>query len=140
MTRAGETAKVLMAEGPSMNAEIRDSLSGYEVSSVRTLAQAQDALEHHHFQLVVIDLQFEEFRMFELLEHLRSLDAYQGVPIVCVQGTDRRVSSSIRMNLGHAVRALGGRAFFDLRAAEEMPAQTCEYLRQILALPGGTRP
>jgi hypothetical protein len=36
--------------------------------------------------------------------------------------------------MNHAVRALGGRAFFDLRAAEEMTTQTCDYLRQLLAL------
>jgi CheY-like chemotaxis protein len=138
MTR--ETAKVLIAEGPGMSAEIRDALSRFEVTSVRTFADAQSALERHRFRLVLIDLQFEECRMFELLEHLHSLDDYQGVPIVCVQGTDRRVSSSIRQNMNHAVRALGGKAFFDLRAADEMTAQTCDYLRQILALPGNSSP
>jgi CheY-like chemotaxis protein len=140
MTHNGQTAKVLIAEGPGMNAEIRDALSRFEVTSVRTFAEAQHALEQHRFRLVLIDLQFEEYRMFELLEHLHSLDDYQGVPIVCVQGTDRRVSSSIRQNMNHAVRALGGKAFFDLRAADEMTAQTCDYLRQILALPAGGSP
>jgi chorismate mutase len=84
--------------------------------------------------LILIDLQFEESRMFELLEYLRALEGYEAVPVVCVQGSDRRVSASIRVNLNHAVRAMGGRAFFDLRAADEMTAQTCEYLRQVLAL------
>jgi DNA-binding NtrC family response regulator len=138
MKRAGESVKVLVAEGPGMSTEIRDSLSRYEVTSVRTFDEARSALEKDHFRLVLIDLQFEECRMFELLEYLQSLDGYRGVPVVCVQGTDRRVSSAIRQNMNHAVRALGGKAFFDLRAAEEMTAQTCEYLRQILALTGGT--
>jgi hypothetical protein len=40
--------------------------------------------------------------------------------------------------MSRAVRALGGKAFFDLRAAEEMTAQTCDYLRQILTFPSNT--
>lgn len=139
MTRAGETAKVLIAEGPDMTARIRESLSSYDVTSVRTFDEAQRAVQAHQFRLVVIDLQFDDSRMFDLLEHLRSLGRYQGVPIVCVQGTDRRVSSALRKNMGHAVRALGGKAFFDLRAAGEMTAQTCDYLRQLLALAGRKR-
>ena len=138
MTQTGETAKVLIAEGPGMSTEIRDSLSRYEVISVRTFDEAQRALAQDSFKLILIDLQFEESRMVELLEHLRSLRSCQGVPIVCVQGTDRRVSSSIRLNMSRAVRALGGRAFFDLHAADEMTAQTCEYLRQILTFPSNT--
>jgi DNA-binding response OmpR family regulator len=90
---AGDTAKVLIAEGPGMSTEIRDSLSHYEVISVRTFEEAQRALAQDSFRLILIDLQFEESRMFELLEHVRTLGNYQGVPIICVQGTDRRVSS-----------------------------------------------
>lgn len=137
MTRTGETARVLVAEGPDMNVRIRESLSEYEVTSVRTFDDARSALQEHDFRLVLIDLQFEEGRMFDLLEHLRSLARCKGVPVVCLQGTDRRVSSCIRKNMNHAVKALGGKAFFDLRAEEEMTAQTCDYLRQILSLPEG---
>jgi CheY-like chemotaxis protein len=138
MKRAGESVRVLVAEGPGLSTEIRDSLSRYDVVSVRTFDEAQHAIEKIQFRLVLIDLQFEECRMFELLEYLQSLEDYRGVPVVCVQGTDRRVSSALRHNMNHAVRALGGKAFFDLRAADEMTAQTCEYLRQILTLPGGS--
>jgi CheY-like chemotaxis protein len=134
MARNGDTRRVLFAEGPGINREIRDSLSGCEVTRVRTFDEAQRALEQQPFRLVLIDLQFEQSRMLELLEYLKSLDGYQDVPVVCLQGTDRRVSDALRQNMNHAVRALGGRAFFDLRAADEMTAQTCEYLRQILAL------
>jgi CheY-like chemotaxis protein len=134
MASSGDTAKVLLAEGPGINRAIRDSFRGCEVISVRTFDEAQRALEQQSFRLVLIDLQFEQSRMLELLEYLKSLDGYQDVPVVCLQGTDRRVSDALRHNMNHAVRALGGRAFFDLRAADEMTAQTSEYLRQILAL------
>jgi CheY-like chemotaxis protein len=134
MAHDGDTRRVLFAEGPGITREIRDNLSGYEVTSVRTFDEAQRALKQTPFRLVVIDLQFEQSRMLELLEYLKSLAGYQDVPVVCLQGTDRRVSDALRQNMNHAVRALGGRAFFDLRAADEMTAQTCEYLRQILAL------
>ena len=139
MTRTAQKARVLIAEGPGIHREIRDSLSRYEVTTVRTFDEARRALELERFRLVLIDLQFEESRMFELLEFLHSLDGYEDVPVVCVQGIDRRVSTSIRLNMNHAVRALGGRAFFDLRAADEMTLQACEYLRQVIALPEGNR-
>jgi CheY-like chemotaxis protein len=134
MASRGDTAKVLLAEGPGINRAIRDSIRGYEVTSVQTFDEAQRALEQQPFGLVLIDLQFEQSRMVELLEYLKSLAGYQDVPVVCLQGTDPRVSDALRQNMSHAVRALGGRAFFDLRAADEMTAQACEYLRQILAL------
>lgn len=130
----GETARVLVAEGPGINREIRETLSRCEVTVVRTFDEAQRVLEQQRFGLVLIDLQFDESRMFELLEYLHALQGYEAVPVVCVQGTDRRVSTSIRLNMNHAVRALGGRAFFDLRAADEMTPQTYEYLRQVLSL------
>jgi hypothetical protein len=78
---------------------------------------------------VIIDLQFAEGRMLDFLQRCK------GMPVVCVQGTDRRVRDCLRRNMSHAVKALGGKAFFDLRAEEEMTAQTCDYLRQILAFP-----
>jgi CheY-like chemotaxis protein len=140
MASHGDTAKVLLAEGPGINRAIRESFCGCEVTSVQTFDQARRALEQQRFRLVLIDLQFEQSRMVELLEYLKSLDGYQDVPVVCLQGTDRRVSDALRQNMNQAVRALGGRAFFDLCAADEMTAQTSEYLRQILALNALNRP
>jgi CheY-like chemotaxis protein len=140
MARYGDTAKVLLAEGPGIDHAVRDSLRGCEVTSVRTFDEAQRALAQQRFRLVLIDLQFEQSRMLELLEYLKSVDGYRDVPVVCLQGTDRRVNDAVRRNMNHAVRTLGGRAFFDLRAADEMTAQTCEYLRQILALNPPNRP
>jgi CheY-like chemotaxis protein len=134
MALSDDTVPVLLAEGADINPAIRDSLHGCEVTSVRTFDQARRALEQQPFRLVLIDLPFERSRMLELLEYLKRLDGYQDVPVVCLQGTDRRVSEALRQNMNHAVRAFGGRGFFDLRAADEMTAQTCEYLRQILAL------
>jgi CheY-like chemotaxis protein len=132
MARNGDTIRVLLAQGSGIDREIRHGLSGCEVTSVQTFEEASRALGQKPFRLVLIDLQFEQSRMLELLEYLKSLDAYQDVPVVCLQGTDRRVTSSIRQNMNHAVRALGGRAFFDLHADVEMTAQACDYLRQIL--------
>ena len=132
MARNGDTIRVLLAQGSDFDREIRESLRGCEVTAVQSFDEAQRALAEKRFRLVLIDLQFEQSRMLELLEYLKSLKGYDDVPVVCLQGTDRRVSTSIRQNMNHAVRSLGGRAFFDLRAADEMTAQACDYLRQIL--------
>jgi CheY-like chemotaxis protein len=140
MALHGGTAKVLLAQAAGINSAIRESLGACEVRSVQTFDEAKRALERETFDLVLIDLQFDQSRMLELLEYLKCLDGYQDVPVVCLQGTDRRVSDALRTNMNHAVRALGGRAFFDLRAADEMTAQTCDYLRQILALSTLNRP
>jgi len=79
-------ARVLVADVPEMDERVRHCLPGHELLFVRTMREAMVTLRHDSFSLVVIGVHFDESRMFELLTHVRSLSAYDAVPVVCVQG------------------------------------------------------
>jgi PleD family two-component response regulator len=109
------SAKVLIAEVPEMDQRLRECLPGHELTFVRTMDQAIRILRRGWFHLVVIGMHFDESRMFELLRYVRALPAYKDVPILCVQGIDLNLSEAVLKNIDDAVRALGGKAFLDLK-------------------------
>ena len=124
-------ARVLVADVPEMDERIRHCLPGHDVLFVRTMREAMLTLRHDGFSLVVIGLHFDESRMFELLTHVRSLSAYDGVPVVCVQGLEFMVPEPVRKTVDMAVKALGGTAFVDLRDGSHVFRSHCEFLSKV---------
>jgi CheY-like chemotaxis protein len=108
-------AKVLCAAGPEMDERLRECLPGHELTFVRTMYQAIGALRRDGFQLVVIELNFDESRMFELLQHVRALPKYSQVPVICCYGDHLKLSGAVVRHIDIAVKALGGVEFLDLR-------------------------
>jgi CheY-like chemotaxis protein len=108
-------ARVLVAAVPDMDERLRECLPGHELLFVRSMYEAVSALRHDGFRLLVIDLGFDESRMFELLQYVRALPRYKDVPVICVYGDALNLSDSVIRNIDVAVKALGGMAFLDLR-------------------------
>lgn len=133
-------AKVLVADVPEMDERISQCLPGHELVFVRTLAHAMATLRHDGFSLVVIGLHFEESRMFELLTHVRSLSAYDDVPVVCVQGLEFVVPEPVRKTVDRAVKVLGGTAFVDLRDEALDFRRNCDYLDRAAGERASLRP
>src|SRR6267378_901209 len=52
-------------------------------------------LRHDGFQLIVIGLDFDESRMFELLQYVRGLPRYKDVPVVCVHAEQMNLSEAV---------------------------------------------
>src|SRR5258706_12449243 len=121
-------AKVLVADVPEMDARIRYCLPGHDLIFVRGMTEATAALRHDGFSLVVIGVQFDESRMFELLTHVRSLSAYEDVPVVCVQGLEFSIPESVMKTVDTAVKVLGGTAFVDLRDGGLDFRRHCDFL------------
>ena len=109
------SAKVLAAAAPVMDEKLRECLPGHDLTFVRTMGQAIRALRSGGFQLVVIGLDFDESRMLELLQYVRSLPAYKEFPVICVHGDHFNLSEAVMKSIDVAVKALGGVAFLDLR-------------------------
>jgi len=109
------SAKVLAAAAPEMDDKLRECLPGHDLTFVRTMGEAIRALRSDGFQLVVIGLDFDESRMLELLQYVRSLPAYREVPVTCVHGERVNLSEAVMKSIAVAVKALGGVAFLDLR-------------------------
>jgi CheY-like chemotaxis protein len=64
-------------------------LSGYEVETATSAADALEAARRTHFDAVVSDVGMPEMSGHELAAALRSMPAYRGVPLVAVTGFDQ---------------------------------------------------
>ncbi len=128
---------VLCAAVPELDERLRDCLPEHELTFVRTMHQAVAALRRDGFRLVVIDLNFDESRMFELLQYLRALPKYGDVPVICIYGDHLNLSDALIRNIDVAVKALGGMAFLDLRDGSLAYHADCRRLGAIAAHGGG---
>jgi hypothetical protein len=108
------TARVLVAASPDTDEKIRDCLPGHDLTFVRSMPEALRALRHDGFQLIVIGLEFDEHRMLELLQYVRTLSHYREVPVVCVHADHLNLNDAVMKNIEVAVKALGGLAFVNL--------------------------
>lgn len=126
-------ASVLCAAVPELDDKLRDCLPGHELSFVRTMHQAISALRRDGFELLVIDLNFDESRMFELLQYLRALPKYRDVPVICTYADHLNLSEAVIRNIDVAVKALGGIAFLDLRDGSLAHHADCSRLGTLAA-------
>src|SRR3954463_1910573 len=99
-------ANVLAAAVPEMDEKLRECLPDHHLTFVRSMLDAMSALRHDAYQLVVIGIDFDESRMLELLQYVRSLPRYQEVPVVCVHGAEMNLSDTVLKNIDVAVKAL----------------------------------
>ena len=106
--------RILVADTPDGDRRLRAILSGRDLRFVRTLGEAQRALAREQFALVLIGVQFDDSRMFDLLRHLQSSDAHAGCAVACMR-SQQFVSPAITIEgLESATRALGCNLFLDL--------------------------
>src|SRR5882762_708164 len=131
------SAKVLAAAAPEMDEKLRECLPGHDLTFVRTMGEAIRALRSDGFQLVVIGLDFDESRMLELLQYVRSLPAYREVPVICVHGEQFNLSDAVMKNIDAAVKALGGLAFLNLGDGAIKYPEDCSFLERA-AIESGT--
>jgi DNA-binding NtrC family response regulator len=124
-------AKVLVAATPESDEKIRDCLPDHDLTFVRTMHQALAALRHDGLQLIVIGMEFDESRMLELLQYVRSLPHYKEVPVVCVHADYLNLSETVIRNIDVAVKALGGIAFLDLAAGVIRYKEDCAFLDRV---------
>jgi hypothetical protein len=129
-------AKVLVADVEEMDDRIRECLPEHDLVFVRTMVEAVRELRRDGYQVVVIGLHFDESRMFELLQYVRSLPKYDDTPVLCVQGMELTLPDAIRKNIDVAVKALGGKAFLDLREHSLMMREHCSFMDRVAAETG----
>ena len=125
------TTRVLVANVPEMDEKLRDCLPGHDLTFVRTMKEAITELRHDGFQLVVIGLEFDESRMLELLQYVRSLAHYKEVPVVCVYSEYYNLSEAVLKNIDVAVKALGGLAFLNLGDGVLNYKSDCAFLDRV---------
>ena len=108
-----------------------ECLADCRATLVRTFDEAKHALRERLFKMIVIDLNFDDVRMFELLRHVRSLADCNGVPVVCVQASE--AGPGLGAAFDRLVKMLGGKGFVDVRAPNDARAGAFEQLCRIIA-------
>jgi DNA-binding response OmpR family regulator len=125
------TRKILVADTPEADRRLSAILSGYDVVSVRTLEQAERAVDATRFDMVLVGVHFDESRMFDFLRHLQAKGTHGACPVACTRSY-RFVSPAISVEgLEIAVRALGCKLFLDLTKYPD-DAQGNAAVRQLL--------
>lgn len=114
-----------------MDEKVRECLPGHELAFVRAMPEAVRALRHDGFQLIVIGLEFDEHRMLELLQYVRTLPHYKEVPVVCVHAEYMRLSEAVMKNIDVAVKALGGLGFLNLGDGVLNYKRDCAFLDRV---------
>jgi len=114
-----------------MDEKVRECLPGHDLTFVRTMPEAIRELRHDGFQLVVIGLEFDEHRMLELLQYVRTRSHYREVPVVCVYAEYMNLSEAVMRNIDVAVKALGGLAFLNLGEGVLSYKKDCAFLDRV---------
>jgi CheY-like chemotaxis protein len=129
MTAASATEVLIAAT--DIDDRLLECLADCRATLVRTFDEAKQALRERLFKMIVIDLNFDEVRMFDLLHHVRSLADCNDVPVVCVQASDAGAGLSAAFD--RLVKMFGGKGFVDLRVHDDPLASAFQQLRRIVA-------
>jgi DNA-binding response OmpR family regulator len=105
--------KILVADVPEMDARYTAAFGGWEVSFVRTVAEARKLLAAAQHDLVAVGVYFDDSRMFDLVRVLRADRKYATVPIVCVRNRAGFMNVTTD-TLETTAKALGADVFLDL--------------------------
>jgi CheY-like chemotaxis protein len=95
-------AKILVAASPEPRAVLERILAGHELSCAETMAQAEKLLRERAFDLIICTIVFDESKMFDLLQLVKSTPEWQRIPYVAAR---------VRPHIFRSPTALRGAAF-----------------------------
>jgi len=93
---------------------LRRILAGHDLTLTGTVEEAKVELQKREFAMIVLGVNFDESRMFELLRLVRTYRTNQLTPVVCMLTTASRLSDVAIEGLDHAVKAMLANAFLNL--------------------------
>jgi PleD family two-component response regulator len=111
--------RVLLAVAEETRPRMERVLAGHDIAVARDTAEAEQALLREPFGLVVLGVNFDESRMFELLAYLRAQERHKTVPVLCVLGRGGRASAMAVEAIDRASKAMLANAFLWLEKFPE---------------------
>lgn len=123
--------RILIAAAPPAAKRLQAILTGYSMTVVHTVQEAQGALAAERFTLAILGVYFDESRMFEVMSYVRVGGRNRDVPIVCVRGIPGNISPITLRMLEQTVNALSGCEFLDLSAIPDDDAGNALVLRRL---------
>jgi DNA-binding response OmpR family regulator len=80
-------APEILIAASDIDERLLECLADCRAMLVRTFEEAHRALGERWFSMVIIDVNFDNARTFELFQHVRALaERHHGAPVLCVQG------------------------------------------------------
>ena len=107
-------ARILTAVAPDTEERVRRILSGHDLLFVYDLHAAEAAVEQGGIALVFVGARFDESRMFDLLEYIRTHAEHMKIPIVAAIISPTSMSRETVAGLAHATKIFGASVFINL--------------------------
>lgn len=124
--------KVFIADAQQSGSFIQKLLEPeFDVVAVTTMKQADKLLKAERFDLILIDVHFDESRMFEIMQLARILPLNSDKPIICFAIQDSAIMRIVEESLTFTARALGAWMFLALHNRAEIEQDSDELLRVI---------
>lgn len=107
-------AQVLIAATDDGIASVKRILgSEHDFFVVKTIAEAVGKLKETEFDLTIVDVHFDESRMFELLREYRQISKNSENPIVCICTPDTALTRTMHAGVEITSKALGAWMYID---------------------------
>lgn len=106
-------------------------LAGHDLVVTETVEQAKAEMQRRAFAMIILGVNFDESRMFELLRLVRTYEPNELTPAVCVLTTPSRLSDVAIEGLDHAVKAMLANAFLNLGKFPDDPSGNARVRRII---------
>jgi response regulator RpfG family c-di-GMP phosphodiesterase len=124
--------RILIADSRKDESFIQSLLAPeFEVIAVTTMKQATKLLKEEQFDLIMVDVRFDESRMFEVMQLSRILPLSAEKPVICFAVEVTPIGRIVHESLCFTARALGAWMFLSLHDLAEVEARRAELLRVI---------
>lgn len=108
-------AQILTAVAPDVEDRIRRILPAHELILVNDLRAAKDALEKlGNIRLIIVGARFDESRMFDLLDYIRTDAKHRKIPIVAAIIAPTTMSQATVTSLADTTKFFGASLFINL--------------------------
>ncbi len=108
-------AKILIGISDLVRERVMRLLERHELVVANTRTEALQILNGDGYEMVILDVHFDESQMFNVLGDIRLHTKHRTTPVVVVYARGSNPASAVMLaGLDHAVRALLGNALLDL--------------------------
>jgi CheY-like chemotaxis protein len=105
--------KLLIADVPEALPVLTKALESHFHVLSRTSWTGACLAVHEQIDLVLCGIGFEESKMFDLLDYLRSQEETRDTPFLCVKSVRQKLPSTINDGIGIALQAKGTAGYID---------------------------
>lgn len=132
-------ARILVADEEAksvLNAILGDT---HQLKNVANIVTAAEALTKEDFDLIAIDIHFDDSRMFDLLHLVKTIPRNADTPIVCIHSKGTELTSVFKESLVFSTRALGAWMLVDVHEFGHTEQEKARFHRVIERCLAGER-